>query len=93
MVISMDSNITPELQVEGCARDIVRQIQESRKEAGYNVDDRIEISLTNADNVISVFKEYIQTETLSTIVEDIQNPDIDKVLKIENEKVELKLKK
>ncbi|MDF1682932.1 MAG: DUF5915 domain-containing protein [Patescibacteria group bacterium] len=45
MVIAMDNNITEELKIEGYARDIVRQIQEARKEADYKVDDRIEISI------------------------------------------------
>jgi isoleucyl-tRNA synthetase len=46
MVIAMDETITPELKLEGDYRDIVRHIQEARKEAGYNVDDRISITLT-----------------------------------------------
>jgi isoleucyl-tRNA synthetase len=45
MVISMNNNISEELKQEGIARDIVRQIQEARKEANYNVDDRINISI------------------------------------------------
>jgi isoleucyl-tRNA synthetase len=46
MVIAMDSKITNELKNEGYARDIVRQIQEARKEADYQVDDRIQISIS-----------------------------------------------
>jgi isoleucyl-tRNA synthetase len=42
----MDDNISEELKNEGLARDIVRQIQESRKDAQYNVDDRIKISIS-----------------------------------------------
>jgi len=45
MVIAMDLELTDNLVVEGYARDIVRHIQEARKEAGYQVDDRILISL------------------------------------------------
>lgn len=93
MVIAMDPNITEELKIEGYARDLVRQIQEARKEADYQVDDRIEVSLTNADNILSIFKEYIQTETLSTIVENIEISDIDKQIELEELKVNLKLKK
>jgi isoleucyl-tRNA synthetase len=43
MVIAMDNNITEELKIEGYARDLVRQIQEARKEADYQVDDRIKV--------------------------------------------------
>ena len=42
----MNPEITEELKNEGYARDIVRQIQEARKEADYQVDDRIHVSIT-----------------------------------------------
>ena len=93
MVISMDNEITNELKNEWYARDIVRQIQESRKEADYQVDDRIEVSISWVWEVLNVFKEYIETETLSKIVNSIENADIDKNIEIEELKVNLKLKK
>ncbi|NVP17464.1 isoleucine--tRNA ligase [Candidatus Gracilibacteria bacterium] len=93
MVISMDSNITPELKNEGYIRDIVRHIQESRKEADYKVDDRIQVSISGCDEVIKDFKEYIQNETLSTIVENLDTFEINKDLEIEDLKINLKLKK
>jgi len=45
------------------------------------------------DNVLDVFKEYIQTETLSTIVGKIENADIDKVIEMDEIKVNLTLKR
>jgi len=93
MVIAMDNNITEDLKIEWYARDLVRQIQEARKEADYQVDDRIEVSITNIDEVLAVFKEYIQTETLSTIIDSIGDSDINKEIEIGKIKVNLKLKK
>lgn len=93
MVIAMDSNITPELKNEGYIRDIVRHIQESRKEADYKVDDRIQVSISGCDEVIKDFKEYIQSETLSTLVDDLSSFEINKDIEIEDIKVNLKLKK
>ncbi|MFK7780661.1 MAG: isoleucine--tRNA ligase, partial [Candidatus Gracilibacteria bacterium] len=93
MVIAMDPNITPKLKLEGNARDIVRQIQEARKEADYQVDDRIQISISNTEEILEKFKDYIQHETLSTIVENIENADINKVIEIGELKLKLKLKK
>ena len=93
MVISMDSEITPELKNEGYIRDIVRHIQESRKEADYKVDDRIQVSISGCDEVISNFKEYIQNETLSTIVDSLDNFEINKDLEIEDLKINLRLKR
>jgi isoleucyl-tRNA synthetase len=46
MVIALDKNLTHELVEEGIARDIVRQVQEARKEANFEVDDRIKLSLS-----------------------------------------------
>ncbi|MDD2907221.1 MAG: isoleucine--tRNA ligase [Candidatus Gracilibacteria bacterium] len=93
MVISMDSNITPELKNEGYIRDIVRHIQESRKEADYKVDDRIQVSISGCDEVIKNFKEYIQNETLSTIVDSLETFEINKDLEIEDLRINLRLKK
>ena len=91
MVIAMDSNITNELKLEWNARDIVRQIQEARKEADYQVDDRINISISWADEILKEFSKYIEAETLSTIVKSLSKEDINK--DIEELKINIKLKK
>jgi len=46
LVLLMDTVITESLKLEGIARDLVRSIQDLRKEAGYEVNDRIHISIT-----------------------------------------------
>ncbi len=75
--MALDTKITPELEQEGVARDLVRQIQELRKSAGYNVDDRIKVALINVDpELIKNFGDYIKAETLSTSIEkEIEKPD------------------
>lgn len=93
MVISMNNNISEELKQEGIARDIVRQIQEARKEANYNVDDRINISIIWVDKTIGMFKKYLESETLSTIKNNLLNPDLEKNIEIEWLKLNIKLKK
>jgi len=77
ILIALDTKITPELKLEGQARDLVRQIQEMRKSADYKVDDRIQIAIIGTDDdLIEKFGNYIKTETLSTsIEEDIKDPD------------------
>ncbi len=93
MVIAMDNEITEDLKIEWYARDLVRQIQEARKEADYQVDDRIQVSMTNMNEVLNIWKNYIEKETLSTIIENINNPDIEKEIEIWDIKINLKLKK
>ncbi len=106
VVVALDKNITEDLLLEGYARDIVRFVQEARKDADYNVADRIQLVLENvwewensrmSENIIKKvlekFKDYIEKETLSTIVENIEKEDITKEAEFENERVVLKLKK
>ena len=66
--VVLDTTITPELEREGYARDIVRSVQDERKSAGLNVSDRIALVLTvPADRVESVTEHlaFISTETLA----------------------------
>ncbi|MGE4443542.1 MAG: isoleucine--tRNA ligase [Candidatus Altimarinota bacterium] len=92
-VVALSTNISEALKLEGYARDIVRHIQESRKEADFNVDDRIEISIEGAEDILNTFGKYIETETLSQLLQDVKNPDLQKEVEIEDLKIILKLKK
>jgi isoleucyl-tRNA synthetase len=67
ILVALDTEVTPELEMEGKARDLVRQIQELRKAADYRVDDRITVALIGADpKLIEEFGDYIKAETLAT---------------------------
>jgi isoleucyl-tRNA synthetase len=91
MVIALDDEITEELKREGYARDLVRFIQEARKEADYSIDDRIKVSVNGLDG-IDEFKGYIENETLSKF-EDFSDADLTKDIEIENIKVTISIKK
>ena len=93
MVISMNDKISPELKLEWYARDMVRHIQEARKEADFNVEDRIEISISWAWKILENYNKYIETETLSKIINTITNPNLEKDIEIEDLKINIKLKK
>lgn len=57
---------------EGLAREMVNRIQKTRKEVGFNVDDRISIKVfTNEalSKVFTEFKDYISSETLTVEAE------------------------
>ncbi len=77
ILVALDTNITHELEMEGKARDLVRQIQELRKTANYKVDDRITVALIGADKaLLDNFGDYIKAETLATkIVEEMEDGD------------------
>jgi len=66
----LDLNITPELKSEGIAREVIRHIQNARKEAGLNIEDRIELVLNTEDvelkQAIDDNRAVIVDETLMT---------------------------
>jgi len=66
---ALDLIITPELKSEGIAREVIRHIQSARKEAGLNIDDRIELVLLTEDaeliQAIAENSKVITDETLA----------------------------
>ena len=94
-VISMDTNLTEELLLEGYARDIIRQIQDMRKEANYQVTDQISLHIAAHHNdegtgnleisqILEKFGAMITNETLSTLTNRIISPDLGKTFELEN---------
>ncbi len=74
--IQMNLKLTPELTREGYVRDVIRQIQSTRKQAGLEVDDRISLALHTTDKELQqAIEEHtvaIKHETLAThLVEDV----------------------
>ncbi len=69
MVVVLNTELTPELLAEGYARDLVRVIQDRRKELGLEFTDRIEVGVeSNSAECLSALKnysEYISAETLA----------------------------
>ena len=65
--VMIDARITPELKAEGIARDVVRLVQDARKDAGLDVADRIELHLgTDSDalmHAIATHRPTIAGET------------------------------
>ncbi|MEZ4753980.1 MAG: DUF5915 domain-containing protein [Bdellovibrionota bacterium] len=93
-VLSLDTELTPELILEGKARDLVRLIQELRKEADLNVSDRIELQVKGIDEVLTIFKDYICGETLSqNITQSLDQPLIQKQVQVDDQVVSLALKR
>lgn len=66
--LKLDTEITQDLRLEGIARDVIRQVQQSRKEAGLDVDDRIELGIEaggEAGEAVKAHAESIMAETLA----------------------------
>jgi isoleucyl-tRNA synthetase len=79
LTVALDITITEELRNEGIARELVNRIQNLRKDSGFEVTDKIEITIQNNSllgNAIENYATYIKTETLAKsleIVEIIEN--------------------
>jgi isoleucyl-tRNA synthetase len=68
LLVAVDARLTDILKMEGLARDIVRRIQNQRKEAGFNIADNIETYYEAGPKLTQVFEafgNYIGPETLS----------------------------
>jgi len=64
--ITLDTTITPELKEEGIVRDMVRSIQDARKEAGLKPEDKVLVSLVAPDAMIKIIeknKDFLLKET------------------------------
>src|SRR5206468_53177 len=67
-VVVLDTTIDPGLEREGLARDFIRLVQVARKEAGFNISDRIHIELKASPAVnaaISEHEQMVRGETLA----------------------------
>ena len=75
--VGVDTVISEELEKEGLARDIVRRIQNQRKEAGFDIADTIETYYDTGPKLAEVFTafgDYIAAETLSTSLHKAKPP-------------------
>ena len=73
LTVALSTALTPELEVEGRARDFVRLVQEARKAAGLELSDRIAVTYDPADPqrtaAIETWADYIRGETLADALE------------------------
>ncbi|PZP85088.1 MAG: isoleucine--tRNA ligase [Azospirillum brasilense] len=70
-VVVLDLTITPELEAEGRARDLVRMIQQARKDAGLNVADRIALALdvpSEFEAALDAHRDYIADQVLAVSI-------------------------
>jgi isoleucyl-tRNA synthetase len=70
--VVLDTAVTPELAAEGVARDLVRAVQQARRDAGLDVSDRIALTIGGSDEVLAAattHRDLIAAETLATAYE------------------------
>jgi isoleucyl-tRNA synthetase len=65
---ALDTTLTPELEREGLAREMIRTVQEARKQAGLDVAERIVLGISGSaavDNALAQYRDYLMAETLA----------------------------
>jgi len=82
--VVLDTALTPELEAEGVARDLVRAVQQARRDAGLAVSDRIVLTIVASPDLAAsarAHQDLITTETLATSlaveVSDVEHPVIE----------------
>ena len=87
ILVVIETTISDDLALEGFARDLVRQIQEMRRKADLDIEDRILLSISGekqVEKVITNHSGYIEQETLAIIIEDDTeySPDLSETVHI-----------
>lgn len=94
-LIQLDTKITKELEEEGIARDIVRAIQQNRKDANLNISDHIKIQLFSSNPeflaVSRLYENYIKEQTLTDKIDILENNQITAKHKFNNKIEEIEL--
>lgn len=98
VTLVLDTTLDKDLMLEGAYRELVRTAQVLRKEADFNIEDRIEMDVVSTSSfireVVEKYKDTIKQEVLvKKFNENIPAPDIEKEVDIADNKVILKLKR
>ncbi len=86
LTVALDINLSEELRNEGLAREVVNRIQNMRKDAGFEVTDKILVKIqqnSDLDNAIKNNLSYICSETLTNDLQLVQNLSSANASKIE----------
>ena len=78
LTVALDITVTDELRNEGYARELVKRIQNLRKESGFDITDRINIQLAHnehTDLAVEAFGDYIRTQVLADSIELVEAVD------------------
>ncbi|MEV0287738.1 isoleucine--tRNA ligase [Kribbella sp. NPDC050820] len=77
--VVLDTGLTPELEAEGVARDVIRSLLQARRDAGLEVTDRVRFSVTAPAEVVAaveVHRELIMGETLAVELALAEGPEV-----------------
>ena len=98
VTVAVDPHLTPELIQEGYARDLVRVVNTMRKDAGFDISDRIALGYVTDEAIgetMTHFGDYIKGETLATQLTAgaLADAGYEKIVNVDDHQVSLSLRK
>ena len=94
--VVMDTKLTPELIEEGFVREIISKVQTMRKEAGFEVTDKISVSARDNDKILKVMKDHEEEIKSEVLAEEMllgETKGYEKEWNINKEKVTMAVSK
>jgi len=95
LTVALDITITPELRLEGMAREVIRNIQAQRKNSGLEISDRIKVVVSDGEQtkeLVDNFGKHIATQVLATDL-SVGNADGGEELDLDSFKLTIKIEK
>ncbi len=97
LTVALDITITDDLKKEGLARELVNRVQNLRKSSGFDITDKVNITVASSaemDDAITEYKEYISNQVLANSIEIANGPIADATtLDFEDFKLDVKVVK
>ena len=97
LTVALDITITDDLKKEGLARELVNRVQNLRKSSGFDITDKVNISVASSaemDAAITEYKEYLANQVLANSIEIANAPIADATtLDFEDFKLDVKVVK
>ena len=91
--VELDVEITPDLKKEGLAREIIRTINQKRKEAGLTIQDKIVVKYRTDNKLLSeVFEEFGEEIKKSVLAEKLEEGEGEEAM-VDGKKIGLKIEK
>jgi isoleucyl-tRNA synthetase len=96
LTVALDVTITPELEAEGFARELVNRIQTLRKEEGLEITDKINVDIVGNEKTqqfVNQFKAYICAQTLASSLQFVDNVPVTNKMEVNNQELLIQIKK
>jgi isoleucyl-tRNA synthetase len=77
VIVALDLEITPELALEGYARETINRVQNLRKKAGFEVTDRIELRYRGGETADALFARFGETIAREVLAASIQSAEVE----------------